>query len=267
MKYVFTLAALCILFALNAQRYQPATQIPNTTYSELAYNTQADSFHFGKLTIRLANIKARQKQNVSFWCRGAVAVTHDADTIFSRYYADISAAGGCSGMYIQPVLHGSYVFLSKYGDYRGRTIAIDTNGKVIDIRGGITYYNPLMDWIVAEHNSDIGGLSVFNTKTGKIVFDSEEPQINGDTCFICGRYLTDVRYDERYLYVTYMSDEENNNQQSGMVRSFRFEHDTQAISLAPVPTAYLDNLPHMEVINDVLSTFPYNCNCGHPILK
>lgn len=265
MKHVFILAAWCISLAVSAQRYTPTTQIPATTYSVVAYNTQADSFSVGKLVVRLANIKAREKQNVSFWCRASLAVTYNSDTVFSRFYADVHPAGGCAGFYMQPAVHGSYIFISKFGDYRGRTIAIDTTGKVLDIRGGITYYNPLIDWIVTEHNSDIGGLTVYNTKMGKLVFDSEEPQINGDTCFICGRYLTDVRYDERYLYVVYMSDDENNNQQSGSVRSFRFEHDTQAISLAPVPTAYLDDLPQVEVINDPLANGAVDCNCAIPI--
>lgn len=264
--YLITLIFLCQLVAVSAQRYTPATQIPAIVYPASAYATYVDSFNFGRVTIRLANIKARERQSVSFWCRGVVAVTYNSDTIFSRYYADIDAAGGCSGIYMQPIMRGGYMFISKFGDYNGRTLAMDTTGKVLDMRGGITYYNPLIDWIIAEHNSDIGGLSVFNTKTGKLVFDSEEPQINGDTCYICGRYLTDVRYDERYLYVVYMNDAENANQQSGLVRSFRFEHDTQQMSLVPVPIAYIDALPQMEVINDVLGSNA-NCNCGLPIIK
>lgn len=253
--------------ALSAQRYQPSTQIPAANYPTSAYTVNADSFSLGRLNVRMANIKAKPHQTISFWCRAALAITYNADTVFSRFYPDVHAVGGCSGLYMQPIVRGGYVFVSKFGDYEGRTIAIDTTGKVLDIRGGVTYYSPLIDWIVAEHNSDIGGLSVYNTKTGKVIYDSEEPQINGDTCFICGRYLTDVRYDERYLYVVYMSDDENNNQQSGMVRSFRFEHDTQQISLAPVPTAYLDDLPQVEVINDPLANGAMDCNCGTPILK
>lgn len=251
-----------------AQRYVPATQIPAATYPASSYITQADTFNFGKLTIRVANIKAREHQTVSFWCRASIAITRNSDTVFSRYYSDIHAVGGCSGIYMEPTIRGGYLFVSKFGDYNGRTVIIDSIGKTLDIHGGITYYNPLVDWIVAEHNSDIGGLSVYNTKTGKLVFDSEEPQINGDTCIICGRYLTDVRYDERYLYVVYINDEENYGQQKEMLRSFRFEHDTQKITLASVPAEYIDALPQLEAINDPAEQLPSGyCNCGAPIIK
>lgn len=259
---------LLLSFAAIAQRYVPATQIPVAIYPAASYFTQADSFNFGKLTIRLANIKAREHQTVAFWCRASIAVMHKTDTIFSRYFADVDAVGGCSGVYMEPVIRGGYVFVSKFGDYNGRTIVIDSTGNTLDMHGGITYYNPLIDWIVAEHNSDIGGLSVYNTKTEKLVFDSEEPQINGDTCFTCGRYLTDVRYDERYLYVVYMNDEENFGNQTGMLRAFRFEHDTQQVTLAAVPAEYIDALPKLEAINDPTDQLPANyCNCGAPIIK
>lgn len=255
-------------FAGMAQRHIPATKIPVNTYPEASYTTQADSFNYGKLTIRVANIKAKPHQTVSFWCRASIAITHQSDTVFSRYYADVDAAGGCSGVYIEPVVKGNYIFVSKFGDYNGRTVIIDTTGTILDIHGGITYYNPIVDWIVAEHNSDIGGLSVYNTKSGKVVFDSEEPQINGDTCFICGRYLTDVRYDERYLYVVYINDEENFGTQKEVLRAFRFEHDTQKITLAAVPAEYIDALPQLEAINDPTEQLPAGyCNCGPPVIR
>lgn len=268
MKYIFILAcALCWPFAILAQQHHSITQIPAATYPASAYVVNTDSFKLGAMTMHLTNIKAKPHQTISFWCRAALAITYNGDTVLSRFFPDVHAVGGCSGIYMQPIVRGSYVFVSKFGDYQGRTIAIDTTGKVLDIRGGITYYNPLIDWIVAEHNSDIGGLSVYNTKTGKLVFDSEAPQINGDTCYICGRYLTDVRYDERYLYVLYMNDEENNHQENGILRSFRFEHDTQAISLEPVPTAYFDNLPQLETINNPTDSAVIDCNCAPPMLK
>ena len=268
MKQVFILTVtLCMCLLGMAQQYQPTTQIPAATYPASAYVVNTDSFKLWAMTMHLTNIKAKPHQTISFWCRSALAITYKTDTVFSRFYPDVHAVGGCSGLYMQPIIRGSYVFISKFGDYHGRTIAIDTTGKVLDIRGGVTYYNPLIDWIVAEHNSDIGGLSVYNTKIGKLVYDSEAPQINGDTCYICGRYLTDVRYDERYLYVLYMNDEENNHQENGMLRSFRFEHDTQAISLAEVPTAYFDNLPQLETVNNPQSNSEVNCNCMSPILK
>lgn len=250
----------CLLIAAGQSPYQPLTYIPEAVYPANVYNTQADSFTFGRVTVKMANIKGRERQTVSFWCRSTLAVTFNSDTVFSRFYPDVEALGGYSGIYSEAKQLGKYLFISKYGDYNGRTIVVDSLGGVIDIPGGITYYTPMLDWIVAEQNTDIGGLSVYNIASAKMVFDSERHNI--DTCYTCERYITDVVYDEKHLFIVYMNDDENNGLSEKGLYCLRFEHETQQVSIVRVPVEYIDGLPKINSMN----TPNERCFCCAPLI-
>lgn len=97
----------------------------------------------------------------------------------SIFYKNIDPVGSAYGIYLCKDLICNYYIALKYGDYDGKTILINNDGKIFEINGGLPHIDYENNVIISDYYSDIQGFTMFDLKNHKLILDIElEDQIN-----------------------------------------------------------------------------------------
>ncbi len=83
------------------------------------------------------------------------------------------AVGGDYGISNGVKLTDHLVF-TKHGDYDGRTLIINNNGKLHNVAGGINYIDKEAQILFANYESDLGGFSIFDLKGDSVIMEIDE---------------------------------------------------------------------------------------------
>jgi len=162
------------------------------------------------------------------------------------YFKDCEALGGCSGIYVsslQPIQN--YFVLSKFGDYDGRIILVDSLGAVLSYPGGEYYLTDDNRYLFSIYNSDVGGLTVFDFRKRKLLYSSDT----------LSTYLGNFYFNANRYFFKVETDEDIDNELLISTYNFKFNK----LENSKVKKDYLSKSKKIEGYN-VFRLGP--CNCG-----
>ena len=228
MKSLLNITFLLLTVSLFGQQKKQALQFKKTDYPASRFVTKTDTFHLGKVHIIITMTQPENSAVEKFLCRSWLTIKNNNKIINQKYY-DIEPVGGCSGLYTaatQPCK--DYFIISKFGDYSGQTLIIDTTGKLTILPGGA--------FSVSSDNQYL--------KNKKIIFNKEEAGYYG-TYFQNGKYFLSV------------DDSTNSNGVSAGYVDFNNKHRVVRIKKTKTKLRKADKL---KIYNEVADLS--HCNCG-----
>ncbi len=170
MKWYLIPLLLLSFPAFSQSNFQPfiASDYPDSLYQ---IKTQQAGFYDFK--IELIHVH-RLKEDGLFGCRAWLSITNGSQTVYHEYFEAIEALGGWAGLFlpeVQPLVN--YFFISKYGDYAGRVIILDTDGNLSMIPGGDFSISDDSRYLFTSNFTDIGGITVYDLVKNEVLFTVE----------------------------------------------------------------------------------------------
>lgn len=247
MKKLLSILFFVIAVAVSAQKTSPKL-FDRSEYPEQKYAVKTDQYRFKDLTIELIQAQLRDPRQYdakSAYCRIWLTVKKGDLVKDQLYFNDCEALGGCSGIYVsrdnQPENH---FLLSKFGDYDGQIIIIDTKGKIRSFIGGSYYLSTDKKYLFSTYDSDLSGLTVFDFSKDKALFSSDDLK----------PYLGDF-YQSGDSYFALV----NSDVKSGKAKIAKFDFNTNLLVVSTVDKHYLSSAKPLKACN----VFEYApCSCG-----
>lgn len=107
-------------------------------------------------------------------CSAKMKIFKNNKEINSFEYINIDAVGSCAGVsFPKNQFSNKFLFGCKYGDYDGRVIQIDLNGKMVDYTGGNYFVTNDKKYLISEWYSDLRGITIIDIENGKEYFEKE----------------------------------------------------------------------------------------------
>lgn len=107
-------------------------------------------------------------------CKAEILVSNSNKLLDSLKFDAIEALGGCYGFIVYSQLIDNHLIISKYGDYDGRTIVINENGRMVSIVGGNVYYDEESSLLFSIYDSDLSGFSIYDLKSDMLLLEMED---------------------------------------------------------------------------------------------
>lgn len=218
-------------------------------YSKDKYQIKLDTVTFSKLNIEIRQAKLLpNKTNTpsDFYCRGWVTISRGGKTINQIYFKTIEPVGGCSGLFIpdkQP--RGDCFIISKFGDYDGTIIMIDTAGNVTEKLGGIFRISKDKRYLFSSYDSDLSGLTVYDLNKKLILFS--------DTL---ETYLADWYFQDKKYFALVSEGVVSGD----TIKIATFDFATNKIKVSNVDKSYPKAENKLTIFNDYYHS--EDCNCG-----
>jgi len=130
-----------------------------TIFSQKKYILDDITVRVRQLTIRRSN-----------FCISNLVV-YKKNTIIDSLGFVPESLGGDYGISKGEIVNKHLIF-QKEGDYDGRTLIINNQGKIFNIKGGTSYYDGSSDLIFSIYSSDISGITVFDLKKDEQIFSN-----------------------------------------------------------------------------------------------
>jgi hypothetical protein len=133
----------------------------------------------GKIVVQAIQLKRlNDKQSNPRYCRAWVsyARTKDNKSIPCNYFEDINPLGGAYGLYFpNNTMPNNYRCIVKLGDYDGRLMIINDEGKYWNLPGGSFFLSKDKQYLFSTHECDSPtGIAVFDLKNATTVFETNE---------------------------------------------------------------------------------------------
>ncbi|OYU97367.1 MAG: hypothetical protein CFE21_03485 [Bacteroidetes bacterium B1(2017)] len=243
---ILTLTFLLVSTSLFSQVRPQGPIFKKSDYPATKFVSITDTNYFGTIQIVITQTHPKNVSEALFFCRSWLTVSKNGKTVYQKHY-DIEPVGGCSGLYPaknQPCK--TYFILSKFGDYNGQTILIDSSGKVTSISGGTFSISADKNYLFATFDSDISGISIYDLKKGRLVLSHEIE--NND------RYSEFYFQDGKY-YVSIETEETAANVSVGLL-----DLKTAKVSTLKKNKTFLNSKNILKMYNSIYS-LP-KCNCG-----
>lgn len=127
-------------------------------------------------------IKVRQSKNLKnefkvsdnpLWCSASIEIIKNNDLLKKLSYENILPVGYYYGVFVpkvQPI--SKYFILVKHGDYNGRLLLINKQGKVTDLPGGLYFISKDNRYLFSKYTSDYSYFLIFDLQLDKVVYES-----------------------------------------------------------------------------------------------
>jgi hypothetical protein len=227
------------LAALGQQQKRVAFK--KSAYPASKFLVTTDTSFFGGIQIITAMVTHKGRSSAGFLCRSWLIIKK-SDRILKQKFYDIEPVGGCSGLFSpskQPL--EDYFIISKFGDYEGETLLIDTSGKLIELIGGSFLISTDRKHLFSIWNSDLTGITVYDLVNRKIILSKEVEGYHE---------YRDIYFQSGNYYVSYYED----------VAVGQIDFDAKKIISTNRTQGFLKKVNKLKTYNDVQS-LP-KCNCG-----
>jgi hypothetical protein len=211
-----------------------------TDYPASKFLLTSDTSKFGEVQI-ITTMVTPKGGSRGFLCRSWLTIRGRNKVLKQKFY-QIEPVGGCSGLFVpsvQPL--DNYFIISKFGDYEGETLLVDTTGKLIELTGGSFSVSPDKKYLFAIWNSDLSGITIFDLTKRKTILSKE---IEGD------KEYRDVYFQDGTYYVTYF------DENTVGILDIR----DKDIRTSSKPKGFLKKMSKLRIYNDVQALT--TCNCG-----
>jgi hypothetical protein len=165
-------------------------------YPGSKYSIKSDTFLFNNFNIELIQTKLldyKTYDSSATFCRIWLTVKNGNTIVDKLFFNDCESVGGCSGIYASnEQTRKNYFILSKFGDYDGRILIIDTSGKIKSFIGGHYYLSVDNRYLFSPYSSDLSGLTVYDLLKNQVLFSADTIRT----------YLADFYYyDNKYFAI------------------------------------------------------------------
>lgn len=247
MRYFIFLLDLLYFTTAGAQPNEKMKAFNAADYPKQKYTVKTDTSSLNTVQVIITSVKNKSNTGSPFSCRSWLTVKKEGKLIKGSYYDNIDAVGGCSGLFIPKTQPIKDLFLiSKFGDYNGELIIIDSAGKFTKEAGGKFYVSKDSIFLFSSFDSDLSGVTIYNTKTRKTIFSKElEDDFLEDWHFQDGKYYAAVIHSQ---------------EKGGKDKMAVFNPTTNKFSIIEKAASYLQAKNKLKVYNDFQKAG--NCNCG-----
>lgn len=131
----------------------------------------------GKVGIEAIQLKRlNEKHDNPRYGRAWVSMTKDGKRTQCNYFADINPLGGAYGLFFpNQNMPANYRCIVKLGDYDGRLMLINDQGKYWNLPGGSFFLSKDKQYLFSTHECDApSGIAVFDLKSGTPIFETNE---------------------------------------------------------------------------------------------
>ncbi len=243
---------IILLFNLNLfgqlKLPEQILRFKKTDYPSSKFQIKSDTSYLGQVEIIITMTSPKINNSIhKFYCRSWLTIKKNGKLLNQKYY-EIEPVGGCSGLYTptkQPC--EDHFIISKFGDYGGQTLIVDTSGSLKVLIGGAFSLSKDNRYLFALYDSDISGITVFDLKNKKMILSEERND--------------DKEYDEFYYqdgkyFVSFFTDDKQSK-----------EHLVGTIDIVNKKVTEVKNSKYFLKKSNILK--PYNevksltrCNCG-----
>jgi hypothetical protein len=218
-------------------------------YPTTKYSIKADTFYFAGFEIELIQAKLRDYKtydSTAAYCRIWLTIKKGNTTVDKLFINDCEALGGCSGLYASnEQTRKDYFILSKFGDYDGRILIIDTSGKIKSFIGGHYYLSTDNKYLFSPFSSDLSGLTVYDLSKNQVLFTSDT----------ISTYLADFYYFDNKYFAIVSDDVKKANQTDIATYDFK----TNKLVVSTVEDSYIAKAKRLKGYN-IFTYAP--CGCG-----
>jgi len=107
--------------------------------------------------------------NFDFSCKGLIRSIKSGKLIDKIDYKEIAPVGSNYGIAFSKKQHQHDLFIaSKFGDYDGEIIIVDSKGKITNFQGGDYFITNNGKYLVSDWSSDLSGLTIYDLKNKQI---------------------------------------------------------------------------------------------------
>jgi hypothetical protein len=252
----FILFFLFVVTNYPAQTTGKFEPFRNSDYPADKFQIKIDTARFAKFRIEIRQIKYTgnpETDTSSFYCRAWLTITQRNKIITQQFYKSIEPVGGCSGLFIpdqQP--RKDFFIFSKFGDYNGSIIIIDTTGTVTEKIGGIFYISKDQRYLFSNYDSNLAGLTVYDLNKHAVIYSSSA-ELRNDAS------LNDWYFqDEKYFTRVY---DDETDSSDDVIKIATFDFKTNKLVISAVNKNYLKKENKLKVYND--TKYARDCNCGY----
>lgn len=211
---------LFVLISLPFQDVEHPTPVDSTKFNGPNYIVTQREIPIGKRVIKLLQVKARKADEAVNYCSTWFELWNGTHLEKQYAFEKIEPVGGDYGLFPRRSPHPGYVAITKSGDYDGRTLFVNTEGKAVDVLGGRYVLIAGRYAIVESSIAEEGNVRLFDFTRAEV---SGKLTPNGE---IFGWY----RKGQRYFYTVYESDGED-KERAWVVSLHPFEqHPTANVS-------------------------------------
>jgi len=177
-----TIYALVLTAALNlffVWQTEPASAKPfqPADYPESKAKTYTLTLPNSQVAVEALQVKRlNEKHSNPRYCRAWVTISKNGKKIGSEYFEDINGLGGACGLYFpNKPISANYLGIVKLGDYDGRLLLVNKDGRFWNIPGGSFFTSKDKKLLFSTHECDASaGIAVFDLQKGTTVFQSNE---------------------------------------------------------------------------------------------
>ncbi len=170
-KYFSIFFCFSIGIVLNGQNLQKLDNgiiIKGTQYLNTEYNTEFQTFTLDSVIIEIGQIFEKPFSTHKFYCKAIIQAKINNKIINELYFDDFEPVGDSYGLcFNKNQLITNYIIGSKYGDYEGLVILIDSRGRIFKKSGGNYFISANRKYLISRWNSDLSGMTVFDFDKNK----------------------------------------------------------------------------------------------------
>lgn len=247
MRVLFSILFLYSSICVIGQQTQKPISYKKSDYPSSRFLIKNDTSLFGQVQIITIMTSPKGNSTYSFLCRSWLIIKKNDKVLKQKYY-DIEPVGGCSGLYISNTQPLKNLFIaSKFGDYEGQTLLIDTTGKITELSGGSFSISQDGNYLFTIWDSDLSGITIYDLKNNKIILEKESA---GEERFY------EFYFQEGKYYISLDEESKSKTTVVGHV-----DLATKKIFLLKKPYGFLKKANKLKVFNEVQNL--EKCNCGH----
>ena len=170
---------LTILFGLKGQslqRLKNGVLIKGNQYLDRDFNIEIQTFDLDSVIVEIAQIVRKKFDGDNFNCKAIIQTRTKNRKIDELYFDNIEPVGSSYGIcFTKNQTNKKYIIGSKYGDYEGLVIIINSNGKILRKSGGNYFVSEDKKYLVSDWYSDLTGITIFDLEKNMIVYSKELP--------------------------------------------------------------------------------------------
>ncbi len=246
MRVITLYISLLFCSSLFGQQAKKIAPFKKADYPSSRYTIKSDTSYLGKVQIVITMARPKIMAAENIYCRSWLTVLKNGKITDQKMY-DIEPVGGCSGLYKpnkQPL--NNYFLISKFGDYKGQTILVDSSGTITTLSGGSFSVSADKNYLFTMHDADVPGITIYDIKNKKIILNDER---NDDEQY------NEFYYQKGKYYVSFVAEASAKELSVGTI-----DLKNKKLEVNKKPTSFLKTTNKMQVYNSVQSLS--SCNCG-----
>lgn len=176
MKLIYSILATLVLFSCaNNEKNNKSTVSAEPQTDKIAVveeqvsNVSMKTYELGNIQVELTQTKSDGK---NFYCKSKLITSKD-NAIIDSISFNPEPVGGHYGI-SKPNRIESHLVFTKHGDYDGRTIFVNEQGKILNIIGGENYFDSESKLLFTIYESDLSGFAVFDLGSDSILLEMPE---------------------------------------------------------------------------------------------